>query len=391
MARASLWGGVGLASNTVATLAPQVLALLFLAPPQYAVFSLLFITLGLAQSAQNSLVVDPWLRLDRHSSRLPTGAVVWAAFPLALLAAALPAALGYLSASEFWLAALGVCAAQSRNSLRLLGVVMSWRTVVASDILFISAFGAVVALLAQDGIAWSTIWWGIVAGGLAGLAPWASHVSDAACPPLRWFASRRREILPLWLESTVLDLGVAGPPVAFSALMPASDFAIFRATSSALLPVRLVLTPLRGRIALQNPEALRSGMRFAAVCTAGGVLGLTISVALYVVASWSVASDGVLPLLKSYAFQVGAMGALQLVSTTFYMASRAHSSTARLVRTRLVDTSQQIICLGAGFVIGGLTGAVWGYVMLSLASAVLWHWSLRGPTPSAAHSYEDGS
>lgn len=386
MARASAWGGVGLASNSVATLAPQAVALLFLAPAQYAVFSLLFIMLGLAQSAQNSLVVDPWLRLDRHRTRLPTGPVIWAALPLALIAAALPTALGYLSATEFWLAALGVIAAQSRNSLRLLGVVLSWRTVVASDVLFLSTFGAVVALLAQDGIIWSTVWWGIVAGAVVGLAPWGWHMSEVAHPPLQWFATRRREILPLWLESSVLDLGVAGPPLAFSALMPASDFAIVRATSSALLPVRLVLMPLRGRIALQDPHALRSGKRFAVVCAVGATMGVAISVALYVVGSWSVASQGVLPLLRSYAPQVGAMGAFQLISTTLYMAGRAHSSAARLVRTRLVDTSQQIVCLGAGFVVGGLEGAVWGYVALSLVSAGLWHWSLREPNTDAEDS-----
>lgn len=377
MARAGVWGAVGLGSNAVATLAPQAVALLFMAPAEYAVFSLLFITLGLAQSAQNSLVVDPWLRVDRHAAQLPTGPVLWAALPLALAAAVVPTALGFLSMPEFCLAALGVCVAQARNSLRLLGVVLSWRTVLASDLLFLAGFATGIAISADDGVTWVSLWWGVIVGSVAGMAPWGFHLSTAARPPISWFASRRRDILPLWLESSVLDLGVAGPPLVFSALMPARDFAVVRATSSALLPVRLVLMPLRGRIAMQAPDSVGFGRGLALVCAAGSITGFSISVMLYAVGSWSVASQGVLPLLKVYAPHVGMMGALQLVSTTFYMASRAHSSAARLLRTRLADTTQQVMCLGVGYALGGLDGVVWGYVAMSGLSAALWHAGLR--------------
>jgi hypothetical protein len=387
LARAGVWGAAGLASNAAATLAPQVIALLFLAPAQYAVFSLLFITLGLAQSAQNSLVVDPWLRTDRHSTRLPTGPVFWAGVPLALVAAVVPTVLGYLSATEFWLAALGVCLAQGRNSLRLLGVVLSWRRVFASDLLFLMGFAAGVTVSAEDGLTWMSVWWGVLGGSAAGMAPWGSHLTTAARSPVGWFASRRRDILPLWLESSVLDLGVAGPPIVFSALMPAREFAIVRATSSALLPVRLVLMPLRGRIALREPHTLRSGRGLALVCAAGGIVGLGITVMLYAVGSWSIASEGVLPLLKDYAPQVGMMGALQLVSTTFYMASRAHSGAARLLKTRIADTAQQVTCLSVGYALGGLDGVVWGYVALSGLSAVLWHVGLRAPDSGSGNEH----
>ena len=70
MARRQAAALAGLGTNTLAALSPQVVALLLLSPAEFAVFSLLFVALGLVQSAQNSLVVDPWLRHDRESGRV---------------------------------------------------------------------------------------------------------------------------------------------------------------------------------------------------------------------------------------------------------------------------------------------------------------------------------
>ncbi len=378
MPRGELATSASLVSNAVAALAPQVVALLLLSPAQFAVFSLLFVALGLVQSAQNSLVVDPWLRRDIHESVLPVMPVVWAAVVLAGVAASIPVALSFVEPTDFWLSAAGLLLAQTRNSLRLIAVASSWRAPLTSDCIFVVGLASVLAGTSWNGLTWSDLWLGIVLGSALGTAPWITHVRSAPLVPWRWFAERRRDIASLWLESTILDFGVAGPPLAFAKFMAPADFAVVRAATSALLPVRLILLPLRAKIAGQRPAALRSGPYLLWLVALSLVVGAGTMIGLLLVGSWSLAGGGVLPLLRSYALEVALMAALQLVGTTFYLASRVHCRPRRLLVTRLADTAQQIVVLATAFIVGGLSGAVWGYVVLSAVSVALW-WLALGP------------
>lgn len=379
MRRGELVASASLVSNAVAALTPQVIALLLLSPAQFAVFSLLFVALGLVQSAQNSLVVDPWLRRDLQTSVLPFMPVAWAAVVLSAIAASIPVALSFVDPEDFWLSAAGLLLAQMRNSLRLMAVASSWRVPLTSDCLFLFGLAAGLAGTSWNGLAWSDLWLGIALGSALGAVPWLPHARSATLVPWRWFVERRRDIASLWLESTILDVGVAGPPLAFAKFMAPADFAVVRAATSALLPVRLILLPLRAKIAGQPAAALRSGQRLAQLVVLSLVIGAGTMVGLLLVGSWSLAAGGVLPLLRNYALEVALMATLQLIGTTFYLASRVHCRPRRLLVARAADTVQQIITLTVGFLMGGLAGAVWGYVILSAVSVAVW-WLALGPS-----------
>lgn len=386
MARRQAAALAGLGTNTLAALSPQVVALLLLSPAEFAVFSLLFVALGLVQSAQNSLVVDPWLRHDRESGRVPLAPVLWSSAALALIGACIPVALGFVDATELVLVVAGLMLAQARNSLRLMSIALSWRPALVSDSLFIVGLGGALAW-PHDSLGWDRLWLALCVASLAGLVPWMRGRGRASRPTgsWQWFRERRSTIASLWLESSILDLGVAAPPIFFAKVMVPVDFAVVRATTSALLPVRLILLPLRAQIVGRPPHTLRRGRTFQLLLVLSALVGLATTAGLLLVGSWSVAQDGVLPLLRAYAAPVGLMGTFQLTSTALYIACRVHCSPRRLLVARLSDTAQQLALLGAGFFVAGLDGAVWGYAAFSAVSSLIWWQTLGEPASSEAH------
>ena len=366
--------GAGVVTNAIATLAPQLMALLVLAPSDYATFGVLFIALGLIYSAQNSTVIDPWLRAGAHVSEPPGGPLLWASVLLGPVAALVPLALGYVTVSEAGLVVAGLVAAQLRSGMRLIEVGCGrWLTAVAADALFLLGF-AVVALVVWDGASWRTVWLPLTAGSALSLV---AHVGIRFSTPraaAQWFLARRRTIAPLWVESAILDLGVAAPPLILAKIMPAAEFAVVRAASSALLPVRLILAPLRGWIATRRPAAAaaRRVRDLAALVSVAIAVGASIGLALHVVAGLSLADGGVLPLVAEYAVPIAAMAALQCLSNFVYILARGHASPRDLLGGRVVDTGCQFALLIGGYAIAGLGGVIWGYVALSATSLAVW-------------------
>ena len=378
--------GAGIVTNALATIVPQVAALLLLSPGEYATFSLIFIALGLTFSAQLSLVIDPWLREGAPAKSPPVGPLLLVALVLSVVGSLLPLALGYVDVGGAALTAAGVLACQLRNGTRLIQVAGNhWPRATGSDLLLLVGFG--IALVVMWGSAsWTIIWVPLGLGSLLAVAPWARALSPRGQHTLAWFGARRRTIAGLWAESSALDLGVALPPIALAHFMVPAQFAVVRAATSALLPVRLVLNPLRSWIALQDPS-VAAGRRFVLGSASGGALiGGAIWLCLHLVTAWSIAPDSVLPTLAPYAPLVAVMAALQFMGNCVYILARAHVRPRLLLRARLVDTITQVVAVLGGFAVGGLDGAIVGYVVLSATSYLIWLGVTRSalPRPAAA-------
>lgn len=374
----------GVASNAVATLLPQVLALFMLPVVEYATFSLLFIALGLTYSAQNSVVVDPWLREGARAREVPYGPLATSAALLAAVASMIPLALGYVGYAECLLVGGGILASQLRSGLRLFLVGCSeWTGAIVNDVLFLVGFaGAVV--LTWGSSDWSSVWIPMLVGAVVASVPSIGSFLRWRSSHLQWFSSRRHVIAPLWVESFVLDLGVAAPLLVLAKLMVPSEFAVVRAAYSALIPVRLVLATLRAWISQRSPDALAAA-RFVAQLLALAVgLGAVITIAVEVLGSWSIASEGVLPSLVPYSVALALMGALQFLSGFVYLVARTHASPRALLVGRVTDTLIQMVSVLVGFLLGGLTGVVTGFVVLSFASLVIWALVVRTARTSPA-------
>jgi hypothetical protein len=371
LSRARLLAATSLTTNAVVAITPQAMALLMLAPSEYAVFSLVFIALGLTFSSQLSLIVDPWVRDFGRDSPPPWASLTLVAVVLSLPAALVPLAMGYVDLGALPLVAIGVAAAQLRNGARLVHVGQSrWGTALVSDLLFLLGFlVGVLATLRDD--SWLAVWIPMLVGSATAVLPQVPHFLKLS-GGIEWLLVRRGIIARLWLESSVLDLAVAAPPLVLAKWMAPGQFAVVRAATSALLPVRLVLSPLRSWLGRRRLAEVLDA-RFRLLLVAGGLaLGGSLWVGLWLVSAAGIAQDGVLPSLAAYAPAVALMALFQFIAASDYSVARARLAPRRLLVARLVDTSSQLTSVLCGYALGGLAGALGGYVVLSAASAALW-------------------
>jgi hypothetical protein len=359
-------------TNTIVTLAPQLMALIVLAPDDYATFGVLFIALGLTYSAQNSTVIDPWLRGGAHVDNAPGGPLLWSSVALGAVGSLVPLALGYVSVQELALVLGGLLVSQLRWGMRLIEIGCGrWLTAVVSDVLFLLGF-VVTAALVWDGEGWKTVWLPLAVASTVALVANLNIRISTPRASARWFLDRRRTIAPLWVESAMLDLAVAAPPLILAKVMPAAEFAVVRAASSALLPVRLVLAPLRGWIATRRPAAALRPRNLLVLVSGAVLMGVGIGVALKVVAATSLASDGVLPLVAEYAVAIAAMAAIQCLSNFVYIVARGHASPRDLLVGRVIDSVCQLVVVVAAYPVAGLGGVMWAYVIVSATSLTVW-------------------
>jgi hypothetical protein len=359
-------------TNALATVVPQLAALILLTPVEYATFGLVFIVVGLTFSAQLSLVIDPWLRDGGPEDAPPVGPLMWSAVVLSTVAAVIPFALGYVGVGGAVLAALGMVACQVRNGIRLIHVAGSqWRSATISDLVFLAAFALVLPLTWRWHL-WTTAWVPLVVGSLVAVLPWLRHLLTQWRGTAEWWHTRRRTITGLWVESSLLDLGVAIPPLALAQLMMPAQFAIVRAASSALLPVRLVLNPLRSSIAMLDPALARSGRFVGGSFVVGAMAGIAIWAALKAGSLLAVAEDSVLPEVAHYASLIAVMATLQFMSNCVYIVARKHAPPKNLLVARAADTVIQVIAVLGGYAVAGLGGALMGYVCLSATSYIIW-------------------
>ena len=92
---------------------------------------------------------------------------------------------------------------------------------------------------------------------------------------------------------------------------------------------------------------------------------------------------GVLEALGPWSVAAGAFVTFNLIATMFYAAGRLQLGGRALFRGRIAAKSVQPIVLPiGGALLGGLAGAIWGYVAATALGSVVWVVSTR-PNPNA--------
>lgn len=349
-----------------------ITALLLLAPAEYGHFSIVYLVFAFGVSLQYSIISEAWARRGRTGS--------WASYagilvPLSALVA-VAAAIVALLIPDLTIAAplLGgaVLAALVRNGARYFQVAEGALVrVVVADLAGVAAFiGVLFALfesppLLRVAAAWFACV--LVASLLTQLPRFA-----AGSGPIAWLRGHRTEIRPLLLDSLLMDAGALGTPFLLAGFMGASRFGIYRAVSNASLPVRLIVDPLRpalGRMPLRRFFSVRVTLAVAAVTTA---LAVGCYVALAVILPILDITLGTLSSLVPFAVPTAVFVIGSFLGTVYYILCRTNATQREILIGRVAQTVLVVALPIGGFIAWGLTGAIWGFGISSVLSAVVW-------------------
>lgn len=362
--------------NAVGTLAPQLAALLLLAPAGFGQFSLVYLIFAAGVSLGLSVVSEPW-----HMA-LPTRADSgWRGYAtanaaLAVLAAAATAVVCFVisvAPVEIGLAAIAVGTAVFRAGTRYFLVQQGAiaRATVA-DATFAGVFAvAVVALV-----------FGSVPRETAIFAAWAigGVVSVMVLPawegkwvtPVGWVAIHVREIRRLLADSLLMDVGAIVTPFVVSPLLGLAAFGTYRALSNVTAPVRLILNPLRPVITGRRDIHMRRGSGlWWLVMGSAAVLGLCAVAVLFLIDALHV-HIGVLTSLVPYSASVGVTVAANFVGHFAYIRARTRYSTRWLLGARIAQTVFMTVLPLTGVATFGLAGGIVAYSVASVLTAVVW-------------------
>nr|WP_314841127.1 hypothetical protein [uncultured Microbacterium sp.] len=368
----------------VATLSVQVLGLITLTPVDFGLFSIVYLAGAFALSLALSLICEAATR--SREDALAT----WKDFGGASVEFALVfgATIGIVIAATessltpyWWLVALAVGASAFRASARFYAVERGdTRGAVLGD-----ALGAVVAvtlcavtlLLHSGELAWVLATWAASSVIAAAFSRWP--VPSRPGVLLRWIRQRRAAIAPLVRDSLIMDASSIGTPYAIAPMLGVGPFGVYRAVSNVAAPVRLLLNPIRPRIARLSMSARTIGL----VLACGVLLGGLAAGALLLIGatSWPL---GTLRGLVPFAVPTAVFVMANIVGHTFYIVSRLRASRRGLLSARLVQTALGVIGPLLGALLAGLSGAIWAYALSTLLSSLFWLVVARrsGQTPS---------
>lgn len=374
-------GGTAITGGLAGAVVP-IAALLTLEPADYGVFSVVYLLFAFGLSLQLSLVSEAWMRGSREERTTDGWGDYWsAASVLAITVGILVTAVGWL------LAGLGTTAivAAGAASVAMLRAAARYydltkrplSRVIAGDIGLSIAF--VGAMLVLQGImpavqAAFTAW---LISGAVGLTAQLVPAFTFGRSPADWLHRHREQIRPLLLDSLLLDAGSIGTPFVLAPMLGAGGFGVYRGISNIALPVRLLVDPLRpaiGRVAPRNLFAARSVASATAV--AAVLAAAAFAVLAYLIPMVTIRL-GTLASLTGYALPCAIFVAASFLSHVAYIASRNHADARGLLSGRLVQTLGAIGAPVLGFLLGGLDGAVTGFVVATCVSTVGWIVVLR--------------
>lgn len=384
--------------NSLLTLAPQVLALITLGTRDFGRFSIVYLLFAWGASLQMSVVCEPVGRDHRRGrvdgvDRDYRGVGTY----IAVFAGALAALITHLLWRDPALTAVfGPAAAAScfrvpaRYATLLRG---DWRNALVVDALacclLVVGGGAALALdrSAVEVVVWA---WGaaMVGACVLGIRPLLRLPGVL----VRWVRRRGRDIAPLTLDSLVLDISSIGAPYALAPLLGLANFGIYRAISNVAAPVRLLIEPLRPSWAGVEAHVLRHKLvRASALVAVPAGVAAAAALELLRFLPWQL---GVLDDLRPWAVPAGAFVTFSLVSLMFYAAARLQLGGRAIWRGRIAQSSTAIVLPIGGALLGGLAGAIWGYVVATALGAAVWLVLTRpshapGPPHASADSAVD--
>lgn len=356
----------------VATLSVQVLGLITLAPTDFGLFSIVYLAGAFALSLALSLICEA---ATRSRQDVPTS---WADFSgasteFALIFAAVSALVVSLTNSPltpyWWLIALAIGGSAYRSTARFYAVENGdTRGSVLGDAIaaIVAVVLSVVTLTLHGGeLSWVLGTWAASSVVAAVFSRWPALGRPGVL--VRWTRQRWTAIAPLVRDSLIMDASSIGTPYALAPILGVGPFGVYRAVSNVAAPVRLLLNPIRPRIA-----RLRMSASTVGAVVAGGIVlgGLAAGVLLLLgETSWPL---GTLRDLIPFAAPTAIFVMANMVGHTFYIVSRLRASRRDLLAARLVQTALGVVGPLVGALLGGLSGAIWAYALSTLLSSLFW-------------------
>ncbi|WP_043501235.1 hypothetical protein [Georgenia sp. SUBG003] len=365
--------------HAVGSLLPQLVGLATLEATDYGHFSALYLTYVLGLSVVFSTVCDAWIVTARTGGPLARWAdygnsLGWVAL-LCGAAVALVAELTTLDPAVTAVAGVGSALMVYYDGARFYQAHRDrWGRVLAGDVLVVAGFlvgWAAGALTGQHGLVSLLIAWaGAAAGGALGVVrPLLGHPARVK----RWMAEHHHAIKTLIADATMMNIGSIGTPYLLLLPMSLHQFGLYRAVSNVSAPARLVLSPLRPVIAGMTRSRLHSVPLVGAVLAGAAFFGTASALALVWIELVPLPL-GVISEIGPYAVPAGLYVAGNVIGEFFYMVVRFHTGRAALWSGRLVETVLAVLGPVLGWILGGLSGAIWGYAVGTMAFGVVWMW-----------------
>ncbi|MCX6500282.1 MAG: hypothetical protein NTU93_16035 [Arthrobacter sp.] len=369
---------VSIVGAIAAALVP-ISALVILPPAQYGSFSFAYLVFAFGWSLQLSIICDSWARTRSVPSLQSGWSNYWPPVVHLSLLGGLAAGLATVAIFNDGLIGLLFSVSVALNLYRLGGrfyysALGNRRLPVRSDATTVVTFCLTVitlkvAQIGDDLLAVSGAW------ALSSLAGSIFFLPGKAAPGsglIRWYRVRKEVIHTLLGDSLLMDLGANAVPAALAPLLGAQNFGIYRGISSVATPVQLVLDPLRPTLAQLSLSAIAGRRYLFAVTGTAAVMavGCYVVLAEIIPRIWLAAST--LGAISHFALACGIFVAVNFLGHFYYIVARNHLPRRELFAGRIVQTVGAIAGPALGLVVGGLTGAVWGFVLASALSSTGW-------------------
>lgn len=153
---------------------------------------------------------------------------------------------------------------------------------------------------------------------------------------IQWMRSNKGEISALVGDTALMNVSSVVMPFTVGAIATPVTFAILRAATSVVYPVRLVMSSVRARI-VANPMST-GGVRIALIALCGLVLGSALTGSLAVVDSLGLAHGSTLEVLATHALSVGFLGVFTTISLYLQFTARGVLAPAQILYRRIVHT-----------------------------------------------------
>lgn len=370
------------AVNSAVAITPSLVTLLFVDASVYGYFSLIYIAYIIGSNLLYSAVLEAIVRSGGSGKVFESRELIAVITQLSIVVGVLASviALGVIGMKPATIAggvALGLT--NYRHGCRYVEVYNNrYLIAVRADAMFL------VGLL----IGWICFWqvageptldtvflsWSI-AGVMATLAGTKPDIGKLTLWG-RWYRRYKKQINPLLGEAGVTEISNVLSPIVLVPLLTVSQFGIYRATFNISAPMRAIMGAVRPYLSRFNYRDLAS-LRFVMPlwvisCAIGGITYVALKV-VGEVGWFGGAIQGLIP----HSIAVASYTAINLVCTYWYIVSRMHSSTRRLLIARIGQSVLYIFLPMVGAMINGISGAIWAIAVAVFLASVLWTWAAK--------------
>lgn len=374
-----------LVASAGVTMIIQIVAILFLSPLEYGHFSVSYLCFALGSAAVYSLVCEPWiLTTPRSSGGDYFNALVKLTAFTGLIVVCLTGALTDWGSGT--LAGAAVALAMFRLGSRYYSVVEDHsRFILFPDVAGVSLFlGTFTAIKVLGGTGLQPV---LASWTVSGLA--AAILSEHRRTPRlgsSWARDHWQTIRPLLTDSILLEVSNSGTSAILAPWMGVSDFGVYRSISSAAAPVRLVLTPARPYIARLDRKRLVGVRVLGTSWTAGLAIAALVYGGLTILSKVHFLSGSAIMGLVGFKLPAATFVMGNTVSTFYYFALRSLVGGRNLLTYRIAVMVLSLAMPLTGWALARITGAVWGYALVSCLTVPLaWIMLRRVGQQRAAH------